>query len=78
MKGKIKSNKNKVNKINKGKKYKKIKRKKILIKESLHPKIEFLMDKIKKYQEPNEYTRQDQDQKLMKYMRIPPVEYIKK
>ena len=81
VKGKIKAIKNKSNKNKNIKNYKyNKKRKRLIIKDSLslHPKIEFLENLIKKYQEPNEYTRQDQDQKIDKYMKIPPVEFIKK
>ena len=76
MKGKIKNkNLSNTNKnINKNKKS--FKRKKLLFKNTLHLKIDYLINKIKKYKNPNEYTRQDQDQKIMKYMKLQPVEYI--
>ena len=41
-----------------------------VFKKTLHPKIEYLINLIKKYKNPNEYTRQDQDQKLLKYMKL--------
>lgn len=57
------------------KKRKKIKKIKL---KGLYPKFEVLINKIKQYKNPNEYTRQDQDQKLLKYMKLNPIEYIKK
>ena len=56
---------------------KNIKIKKKIFLKSLHPKIESLIYLIKTYRNPNEYTRQDQDQKLLKYMKLKPVEFIK-
>ena len=52
-------------------------RKKIYIplKKSLHLKINDIIKYIKTYKDPNEYKRQDQEQKLIKYMKIFPVEY---
>ena len=75
MKGKkIKNNKTK-DKEKKSNSKRRIK-KKLLFKKVLHPKIDDLINKIRTYQTPNEYTRQDQDQKITKYMKIKPVEYI--
>ena len=39
-------------------------------------KINILINSIKKYRNPNEYTRQDQVQKLLKYMKLKPVELL--
>ena len=50
--------------------------KKLLFKKALHPNIDNLINNIRAYKTPNEYTRQDQDQKITKYMKIKPVEYI--
>lgn len=55
------------------KKRKKIKKIKL---KGLYPKFEVLINKIKQYKNPNEYTRQDQVQKLLKYMKLKPVEFL--
>ena len=51
-------------------------KKKLLFKKVLYSKFDYLIKKLRTYQTPNEYTRQDQDQKIAKYMKIKPVEYI--
>ena len=52
------------------------KNRKIIFKNRLRPKINILINSIKKYRNPNEYTRQDQVQKLLKYMKLKPVEFL--
>ena len=52
------------------------KTRKKIFKKSLRPKINILINSIKKYQNPNEYIRQDQVQKILKYMKLKPVEFI--
>ena len=62
--------------IKESNKIKKIRKK--IFKKSLKPNIDYLIKFIKQYKNPNEYTRQDQDQKMLKYMKLNPVEFIKK
>ena len=74
---KIKKSKNNISDIQEreGKKFKH--KRKVRFKNRLYPKIDLLINKIKEYQNPNEYTRQDQDQRLSKYINLPPIEYNK-
>jgi len=61
--------------VNKNNNTRKIRKK--FFKNSLRPKIDILINYIKKYRNPNEYIRQDQNQKLLKYMKLKPIEFIK-
>ncbi len=71
---KLKKNKKEAEKNNKTDDKKK--NRKIIFKNRLRPKINILINSIKKYRNPNEYTRQDQVQKLLKYMKLKPVEFL--
>ena len=71
---KLKKNKKEAKENNKTSDKKK--NRKIIFKNRLRPKINILINSIKKYRNPNEYTRQDQVQKLLKYMKLKPVEFL--
>ena len=71
---KLKKNKKEAKENNKTSDKKK--NRKIIFKNRLKPKINILINSIKKYRNPNEYARQDQVQKLLKYMKLKPVEFL--
>ena len=70
---KLKKNKKEKKENNEIKNKKKTRKR--IFKKQLRPKINILINLVKKYRNPNEYIRQDQVQKLLKYMKLKPVEF---